>query len=609
MPGPAPTRTPTRTRPHAPRAAEPGAGQALEEALEQAVAALRAVEAEHPHPGAARALQAAQAKLRSRTFRVAVLGHFKRGKSTLLNALLGDDLLPTGVLPVTTVITEVRPGAALHVAVRFLDGRSEAIGRADLARYVTEKENPGNARGVAKVDVQHPGAALARDAVLVDTPGVGSVLSSNTRTTEDFLARADAALFVTSTDPPISAEEVAFLRRIREHAGKVFFVLNKADRLGEADLREASAFTAAALREALGSEVQVHAVSARQALDGALRGDARLLAGSGVPRLMDGVAGFLRAHRRHAQLAGAARDALRAAAALQGTVQLELSALQASDEEVQRIETELGAALRAAEERCAELGELLRVRADGVVQGLWRDWSRFTEEAPPRLEPGFLRALDAPGEDARAAREAARAALRGAVEAEVVAWYAREEGLLRARFDAIDERLRGETARLLEALRAASRGLADIRGAGEQERLQPLQRQDLFYCRWTHDLEDVALRTAGMLPGGAARTREALRERAAALVRDELTLNATRAKDDLLDRVGPTVRDIQARSETRLRDTVEAMRRSTEEGLRKRRAKAADLARHIALLQERLRAVGAARGAAEDALRGLEAEL
>lgn len=602
MPGAAAKRgalkVPTRTS-----RSSKGAERTLQDALD----VLGGIETHHPHKGAERALETAEAKLRSQTFRIAVLGHFKRGKSTLLNAVLADDLLPTGVLPVTSVITEVRRGPSLNLTVHFLDGRSAQIDRFSLAKYVTEKENPGNEKGVASVDITHPAASMARDIALVDTPGVGSVLLSNTRTTEDFLASADAALFVTSTDPPISAEEVAFVRRIREHAGKVFFVLNKADRLDEPELREALAFTEAVLRDALGINVQIHSMSAKQALDGAIGGDERRLVQSGLPRLMTHVEHFLQEHKRRAQLAAATREVLRAAIALRDTVQLELSTLQASDQDLARIQVDLNSALDAAEVRCGELEHLLRLRADGIVQGLWQDLKKFATDAPPSLQPSFRSAVeDARATDARSLREQARTALRGLVESAVTEWYRSEEEHLRQQFQTVGERLNDETVKLLNQVRSASGGLAGAPEAGRAEALRAMQRQNLFYCLWTHDLEDVSLKTAGMMPNAIERTRELLRERANALVSEELTMNATRAKDDLLDRIGPTVHEIQTRSETRLRETVEALRRSTQEGLRKRTARATTVAKEIRVLEECLNEIAVTRRVGEELLHEME---
>ena len=92
-------------------------------------------------------------KLETEQFNLVVLGQFKRGKSTLINALLGADLLPTAVVPLTSIVTIIQPGPQPHAVVRFLDGRTLGVDVADLALYSTERDNPDNTRGVAQVEV------------------------------------------------------------------------------------------------------------------------------------------------------------------------------------------------------------------------------------------------------------------------------------------------------------------------------------------------------------------------------------------------------------------------------------------------------------------------
>src|SRR5438309_7530961 len=92
-------------------------------------------------------------KLETEQFNLVVLGQFKRGKSTLINALLGADLLPTAVVPLTSIVTIIQHGPQPRALVRFLDGRTLEGDVADLALYITERDNPANTRGVAQVEV------------------------------------------------------------------------------------------------------------------------------------------------------------------------------------------------------------------------------------------------------------------------------------------------------------------------------------------------------------------------------------------------------------------------------------------------------------------------
>ncbi|MBN2195290.1 MAG: dynamin family protein [Polyangiaceae bacterium] len=119
-------------------------------------------------------------RVRDGLFYVACVGQFKRGKSTLLNALVGQPLLPVGVVPVTAVVTVVRHGERLAARVRFAAGGWQEVATGNLAQFVTEEQNPENRKGVAAVEVFVPSELLASGMCLVDTLGVDSVFVGNT---------------------------------------------------------------------------------------------------------------------------------------------------------------------------------------------------------------------------------------------------------------------------------------------------------------------------------------------------------------------------------------------------------------------------------------------
>ncbi len=127
-----------------------------------------------------KALMETRAKLAEGAFNLVVLGQFKRGKSTLINALLGEKILPTAIVPLTSVVTILRYGPQLRVEVQYLDERKQEVQLADLPAYITERENPRNQKGVKEVTVFYPSAYLKGGLRIIDTPGAGSVYSHNT---------------------------------------------------------------------------------------------------------------------------------------------------------------------------------------------------------------------------------------------------------------------------------------------------------------------------------------------------------------------------------------------------------------------------------------------
>src|SRR5487761_1213843 len=206
-------------------------------------------------------------RLDAARLRVLVAGEAKRGKSTLINALLGRAVLPAGVTPLTAVATTVRYGDDPHAEVRFADGHEEKQPLTALPDLVTERGNPGNRRHVAAVTVYLNAPVLADGVELVDTPGTGSVFAWDTAAAHEALETMDAAVFVLTADPPVSAAERDLYAKISGLAVATFTVLNKADHLDEAGLAEASEFTRQVLADA-DHPGMVYPMSARAALRG-----------------------------------------------------------------------------------------------------------------------------------------------------------------------------------------------------------------------------------------------------------------------------------------------------------------------------------------------------
>jgi GTP-binding protein EngB required for normal cell division len=180
---------------------------------------------------------------------LAVLGQFNRGKSTFLNAITGLDVLPTSVLPSTSVPTIIAYGKELSCCVRFLDSKPPLVVRqsADairdtLTKYVAEENNPNNQLCVKEVEVTTPSQLLENGTVLLDTPGFGSTHLHNTRTALTVLTECDAAIFLLSADPPLTQTELEFLKQVNLYVPRIFFVVNKTDLLSSDELATIDAF-------------------------------------------------------------------------------------------------------------------------------------------------------------------------------------------------------------------------------------------------------------------------------------------------------------------------------------------------------------------------------
>jgi len=214
-------------------------------------------------------------------FYVACVGQFKRGKSTLLNALVGHEVVPTGFIPVTAVPTVIRFGDALHARIRMRDGSWQDIAMPDLKEYVTEELNPENKKAVDGAEVFVPSPLLSSGMCFVDTPGLGSVFTGNTATTQAFIPHIDAALVVVGADPPIAGEELALVETVGKQVQDLILVINKADRTSDPERAAATKFTREILEKRLHRPMgEVFEVSAAERMEnrGPLRDWDKLLA-------------------------------------------------------------------------------------------------------------------------------------------------------------------------------------------------------------------------------------------------------------------------------------------------------------------------------------------
>ncbi|MEZ0094074.1 dynamin family protein [Streptacidiphilus sp. EB129] len=262
-------------------------------------------------------LVAARRRLSEGRLTAVVCGEFKRGKSSLLNALLEEPgLFPVDDYYATSLVTTVEYGPEEEITVLLArvptdDGGSNKDGdadvggdddvdggfeqrtvtRAELADYVTEAGNPGNGKGVQGVAIRIPNPRLASGLVLVDTPGVGGVHGAHTTATHAALPGAHAILFVVDVDP-MSESELQFLRRaadaakVTEERDALFFALTKIDLVDDYD--ELLADTRRKLADSTGrteQQVRLIPVSSHLKLDSVASGDPDELAMSNFGEL------------------------------------------------------------------------------------------------------------------------------------------------------------------------------------------------------------------------------------------------------------------------------------------------------------------------------------
>lgn len=334
-------------------ATKPGSFQGWRQLSHQMSADLRTLEqraARLGQPALATSAAALRARVEDRRFTLAVVGEFKRGKSTFLNALLGREILPSDVEPTTATLNRVTYGVKPMVELRYRDGRLPVeVPLSALSEHVTRwtPEREEAARGIAEAVVYYPVRLCRDDVDLLDTPGLSDD-AALTRVTLDALPTVDAAILVVMADSPFSASEAQFLELLlREGVSRVVFVVNAMDRIRRpADrdrlLESIRGRVAATLGPERADQAQIFGISALEAVEARIAGDADRLAASGLPELEAALERMLTLHdalglrRRLEQLDALAATLERALAEVQpaadprlATRRLELDRLDA----------------------------------------------------------------------------------------------------------------------------------------------------------------------------------------------------------------------------------------------------------------------------------------
>lgn len=177
-------------------------------------------------------------------FKILVLGEQKRGKSSLINSILGERILPEGVIPVNNTIVEILNSDKKEVQIDYFDKPSDVVEIDKLKDYCSEKFNKGNEKKVSKVFVKYPVPLLGNSIVLVDTPGENSVYTYHSELLHSYIPQASAIIFLVSADSPISNTEIKFLKdKVSENdIKKIFFIVSKIDLITDEEVQEVIEF-------------------------------------------------------------------------------------------------------------------------------------------------------------------------------------------------------------------------------------------------------------------------------------------------------------------------------------------------------------------------------
>lgn len=483
-------------------------------------------------------------------FYVACVGQFKRGKSTLLNALVNDPILPTGFVPVTAVPTVLRYGAVRAARVRIEGADWRAIDPAQVVEYVSEARNPQNAKRVDGVEVLLPSPLLSSGMCLVDTPGLGSVFSGNTEMTRAFIPHIDAAIVVFGADPPLAADELALVDELSHHIDAMLFALNKADRVSDDERAATSEFARSMLERQLGRAIgKIFQVSAIDVLRDGTCGRDWLALRSALDDLV---------HVSGAHLARAAgrRGVERIARQLLAIIQERRDALIRPMAESERRVDALDRLVRDAEQSASELGHLFTAEQERVAAAFGADAEAFLADTLPIARAELAAAL---ATVTRASGPAMRREMLG--HAQSIAWRHLAPWLLEQQ-DAADDAYRRISARFVDLAngfldRLASAGnaaFATLGGGLDAE--HGLRVRSGFYF---NDLIHLArpaspVRLALDTALGVLRLHRPIERDADAFLERLLSTNAARVEGDVADRVYQSRRLLEAEVRALIRD-------------------------------------------------------
>lgn len=356
-------------------------------------------------------------RLQEHVFSVGIMGEFKRGKSTVINALLGMPVVPADIMPCSATLNYIRWDATRHAQVRFKDGSVKDVSVEELSDYVTKitEESEKMAASVEDAVVYYPCPLCKNGVQIIDTPGLNDDERMNT-ISESVIPMLDAIIMVTVPGSPFGISEAEFVRNkvLTSDLGRIIFVVNKIDQVDEDErdrildhirgkIRSSvldkmklvygeDSPEVASAREKL-SGIHIIGVSAKQALKAKTKNDDRLLAESGFEEFEKTLSRLLTEERGTLELIHPVNQLLSTSKEALETIDTRMGALNMEAEEFEKIQTE--AIQKIEETRSRKKDEIKQLKARG--KNLFYDLMPQVEEAYQEVEndaDGYVNGLN-----------------------------------------------------------------------------------------------------------------------------------------------------------------------------------------------------------------------
>jgi small GTP-binding protein len=410
-------------------------------------------------------------KLAEDRFHLVVVGEFNHGKSTFVNALLGQSVLATGVTPTTAAIHHLKWAEKPEATVVYTSGKREPVDFETTRSFAVG--GGSDPRDVDFLEIGFPSPLLEERILLVDTPGVNDLSLQRADITYSYIPRADAVLFLLDAGQILKESERVFLEEklLRASRDKIVFVITKWDLLSGDERSEALGYARNQLAK-LVKEPLVFPVSAEAALGGRREE-------SGLEPLLEHLTRFLAEERGRILLDNALGEGLAIADLLGKGLDARRRSLAMRGDELDRrialLEQDLAGKAGTIEQRRVKIREEVR----GIRVGAKKDLERFVDDVNRQL----------PNVIASAKSGDLKHYLPAFLEDTVKTWADAESKEIAAALEAVAERT---IALVREDAHDTARRVAETLGAGDVKRLD-VQVDTLQY-----DVGVVALFTVGV---------------------------------------------------------------------------------------------------------------